>query len=78
MNKYHNLDLEAFDYRVDDSAESFRVRVVGSPAGEQKLTDAEEVEVQSDLRDRLRRLDKRRLGLAQMINLGEAIAAFLF
>lgn len=75
---YRNLDLEAFEYRVEGGMERFRVRVAGSPAGEQKLTDAEEVTVPPDLRNRLRRLERRSLGLVEMIALGESLSNLLF
>ncbi|HUW99448.1 MAG TPA: hypothetical protein VMY35_00585, partial [Phycisphaerae bacterium] len=57
--EYQNLDLEAFDYQEGDGAERFRVRVTGSPAGEQRYADAEEVTIRPDLRGQLRRLERR-------------------
>ena len=77
--EYRNLDLEAFDYhRAEDGVERFRVRVTGSPAGEQKHAYAEEVTIPPGLRKRLRRLEKRTLDLPGMIALGEDLAALLF
>jgi len=77
--EYQKLDLEAFDYhRTEDGVERFRVRVTGSPAGEQKHAHAEEVTIPPDLRKRLRRLEKRTLDLLGMIALGEDLAGLLF
>ncbi len=78
MDRYRNLDLEAFDYQSEGGAVRFRVRVTGSPAGEQRYPDAEQVTVPSDLRKRLWRLDRRRLRLADIIALGEELAGLLF
>src|SRR5688572_1692884 len=75
--RYRNLDLEAFDHRLD-SVERFRVRVPSSPVGEQRFADAEEVALPRDLRDRLQGLERRNLKLLQMIRLGEDLAAALF
>src|SRR5690242_12671401 len=75
---YANLDIEAFDYRNADGAETFRVRVVNSPAGEQKLADAETVHMPPELGARLRRLERRALNLQEMIHLGEELAELLF
>lgn len=76
--KYLNLNLEAFEYRRENNAELFRVRVSNSPAGEQKLGDAETVTVPGDLRPRLRRLEKRALSLREMIEVGESLGGALF
>ncbi len=79
MKGYRNLDLEAFGYQqTAEGIESFRVRVAGSPAGGQKLADAEEVTVPEDLRKRSRWLSKGKLNLPEMIGLGENLAALLF
>ncbi len=76
--KYRNLDLEAFDYHRAGDVERFHVRVAASPAGEQRVSDAEEVGLSLDLRRRLRLLEQRRLPLPEMIRLGEELAAALF
>jgi len=76
--EYRNLDLETFDYRAEDDGGSFRVRVAGSPAGEQRYGEAESVRIPADLRRRLRRLERRTLDLPQLIALGEELAALLF
>ena len=76
--EYKNLDLEAFDYRAEDGIERFRVRVTGSPAGEQRYADAEEVTIRPDLRGQLRRLERRAIRLPEMIALGEDLAGLLF
>ncbi|MGH9972097.1 MAG: CHAT domain-containing protein [Pyrinomonadaceae bacterium] len=76
--KYLNLNLEAFEYRKENTTERFRVRVTNSPAGEQRSGDAETVSLQDDLRSRLRRLERRGLTLQQMIALGEDLGSALF
>jgi hypothetical protein len=77
--QYRNLDLEAFEYqRAEGGVERFHVRVTGSPAGEQRYADAEEVTIPPELRKRLRRLEKRTLDLPGMIVLGEDLAGLLF
>ena len=76
--KHLNLDLELFDYRAARDEQSFRVRVADSPAGEQRLADAERSVLAADLGRRLRQLEKRLLTLPEMIALGEELAAALF
>ena len=76
--KYSNLDVEAFKYQNDDGGESFSVRVAASPAGEQKIADAEPVVLSSELRTRLKLLDKRDLEIESIIALGEELGAALF
>ena len=77
--RYLNLDLEAYGYRKSaDGAESFTVRVTGSPGGEQRPTAAENGTLAVDLRARLRRLEKRNLTLTETIALGEELGAALF
>jgi hypothetical protein len=74
----HNLDLELCDYVVGYDAETFRVRVAGSPAGEQPHADADEVAIPRDLRERLRLLEAQKLSLPEMVALGEDLAGLLF
>lgn len=76
--KYLNFNLEAFEYGKENSTESFRVRVSNSPAGEQRLSEAETVTLAENLRPRLRSLDRRRLTLEEMIALGEDLGTALF
>jgi hypothetical protein len=76
--KYLNFNLEAFEYRKENSTERFRVRVSNSPAGEQKLGDSETVALPPTLRPGLHSLDKRLLTLKEMIALGEDLGAALF
>jgi hypothetical protein len=77
--QYRNLDLEAFEYqRAEGGVERFHVRVTGSPAGEQRYADAEEVTIRPDLRRQLRRLERRGMRLSEMIALGEDLAGLLF
>ncbi len=75
---YRNFDLEAFDYRSSEAGEQYNVRVAGSPAGEQKLQDAEQVTIPGGLRRQLRRLDRRQLELTGLVELGELLAGMLF
>ena len=49
--EYRNLDLEVFDYHVEGDVERFRVRVAGSPSGEQRGDEG--VAVPPGLRQRL-------------------------
>jgi hypothetical protein len=76
--KYRNFDLEVSGYQQDEETERFRVRVVDSPAGQQRTENAEEVAIPPDLRRRARQLAKRRLDLAEMIALGRALGNCLF
>ncbi len=75
---YRNLDLEAFDYRAAPEGETWRVRVADSPAGEQKLSEAEAVTLRPEVRQHFRLLEKRGLSLQQMIELGAELAQLLF
>ncbi len=77
--KYRNFDQELFKYKTSENGiERFRVRVADSPAGQERLAEAESVSLPADLRSRLRQLDKRQLPLDGMIELGEVLAAALF
>jgi hypothetical protein len=75
---YRNLDLEAFDYLANVDEERFRVRVIDSPAGQQRSSDAEEVCLKASVRRRLLRLETRRTDLTMMMDLGEVLAGLLF
>ena len=77
MNRYHDLDLELFDYRRDGDGESLRVRVIRAPVGAQREGDAPRVQFPSRLRGRLRELERRRLELDGLIELGEDLAGLL-
>jgi len=77
VREYINFDLEAFDYKLDGS-ETFDVRVADSPAGQQTLSDAEEVTLPADLHSRLRMLEKRSLDQQGIIALGEQLGNLLF
>jgi hypothetical protein len=74
--EYRNLDLEVFDYHVEGDVEQFRVRVAGSPSGEQR--GDEEVAVPPGLRQRLPWLERGQLGLDETISLGQDLANLLF
>jgi hypothetical protein len=76
--KYHNLDLEAYDYRVEGGVERFRVCVTDSPVGQQWHGDAEQVDVPPDLWQRLASLEEGMAGRAELIALGQDLAALLF
>jgi hypothetical protein len=73
--KYVNIDVEAFDYTQEGELEKFRVRVAASPAGEQKITDAEQVALPTNLRSRRVMLERRTLNADQTIAFGEDLAA---
>ena len=75
--EYRNFDLEAFDYQEVRGTRRFKVRVEDSPAGQQSIRRAEQVVLPPDLGERLRRLERRRLGLQEMINVGEELANLL-
>lgn len=76
--KYHNLDLEAFDYRAGEGVEQFRVRVTDSPVGEQWHDRADPVTLPPDLRLRLQALEQGMASRAELIALGQELAALLF
>ena len=76
--KYQNFDLEVLDYREDDDGERFRVRVVNSPAGQQRTENAEDVAIPSDVRRRAGQLARRRLDFAEMVALGKDLADSIF
>ena len=75
--KYLNLDLEASQYQKNDTKESFRVRVAGSPVGEMRPNEAEEVVVPQDLRLRLSFLEERDLTTPELIELGMMLGQLL-
>jgi hypothetical protein len=75
--RYVNLDIEAFDYAREADGERYSVRVAASPAGEQKLTDAERVTLPAELRQRLRQLERRMLNATELVAFGEELAAAL-
>jgi len=75
--QYLNFDLNAFDYEKDAGGERFSVWVADCPAGNQRLSDAEQVTFPPDLRDQLRRLEKRSLDLGETIDLGQQLAGLL-
>lgn len=68
--KYLNFDLEAFQYQKNGTKESFRVRVADSPAGEQRMSEAEDVSLPDDLRLRLGFLENQDLNTQELIELG--------
>ena len=72
---YSNFMLDAFDYRYQDGAETFSVRVVDSPAGQQ--WEAERVSLPAHLRDRMRDLESQSFDEQQMIVLGETLGSLL-
>ena len=80
IERYYNLDLEAFDYaRAADGAERFSVRVENAPkgVGGQKREDAEEVSLPSGIRGRVRQLEKRKLNKSEIVDLGKDLADLL-
>ncbi len=74
--KYLNLDIEASNYIQVGDRETFEVRIVDSPAGQQ--TRSETVLLSSNVHSLSRKLETRNLELGEMINLGEELAAALF
>ena len=75
--QYRNFDIDAFDYKEGTDGECFSVRVADSPAGQQRIGSAEQVTIPAKLRDSLRKLENRKLGLGEMINVGEQLADLL-
>jgi hypothetical protein len=75
--EYRDFDIEAFDYEEDADGERFSVRVADSPAGQQRISRAEQVMFPPGLRSQLRRLDRRRLDMVEMIDLGQQLANLL-
>lgn len=76
--KYRNFDLDAFEYKPTDTTERFKVRVAGSPAGEQTIDAAEKVSLPLRVIQRLGPLRRRQLTLSEMIEFGEDLAKALF
>jgi hypothetical protein len=76
--QYVNLRLNTSQYQNENGIERFRVRVSGSPVGEQSETLAEDVTVPADLRSRVRRLEKRALSRGEMISLGDDLGNAIF
>lgn len=76
--RYINFDLEAFDYTSDTDGEHFRVRVAHSPAGEQKLYEAERVTIPEGFRDQLELFNQRNIPTTVLIEIGENLAQLLF
>lgn len=78
MKSYRNFDLELTDHAGGGgSAETFRVRVAFSPAGEQRPREAAQVELDRGLRDTCGRLDRRELDLAGLLQLGKTLGGLL-
>jgi hypothetical protein len=75
---YLNFDLDAFDYKPTETGERFSVRVASSPAGEQRISDADRVSLPTRVRQKVGPLQRRQLPLAEMIALGEELGAALF
>ncbi len=76
---FKNLDVELFDYQVDDNEnERFRVRVECALAGEQSIADADIVEVPGGLRRSLGLLKRRGLQQQEIVDLGKQIGQMLF
>ena len=75
---YENFDLEITQHSVTSRAESFAVRVVDSPAGQQKTTDAVRVTLHPETRARVRTLDRRGMDRKRLIELGSALGDALF
>ena len=76
--EYRSVQVEAFDYKNSGDVESFKVFISKSPGGEMNRSEAVEVTIPPDLRDRLRKLDRRHLNSREMIKVGEDLAGLLF
>lgn len=77
MNQYQNLDIDLLDYHRGDEGESLRARVVSSPVGEQRDSDALKVSFPGQLREHLLKLEQRVLSFDDLIVLGEELASLL-
>lgn len=75
---YRPVQVEAFDYKNEGDIESFKVFISKSPGGEMNRSEAVEVTIPPDLRENLRKLDRRRLTFQEMIKVGEDLAGLLF
>jgi CHAT domain/Effector-associated domain 7 len=75
---YENFDLEAAGYVDRDNAESFTIRVVNSPAGQQKASSAERVSLPIEARTQVRLLERRGLARPGMVRLGAMFGDALF
>ena len=71
---YRNFDLDLFSYEYLGETERFHVRVVQSPAGRQKYSDAETVTLHADLRGQLSELEQQDLDPKDLIDLGRHLA----
>jgi len=78
MMNYLNFDLEAFDHKQTDAADRFSVRVADSPAGQQRIAEAEKVRLPLSVRQGIGALRRRQLSLAEIIDLGEKLGEALF
>ncbi len=76
--RYLNFDLELVHYSDKNNVESFSVRVVSSPAGQQKLSKADVVQFPIDTRTYIRMLEKRGLDRAGIFRLGTILGDALF
>lgn len=48
--RYHNFDIDLYEFNKQDDRESFRVRVTNSPAGDQSPSQAERITLPPELR----------------------------
>ncbi len=78
MRSYRDFDIEITEPERDAAgAESLRVRVAASPAGEQRRDQAVRVNLSADLRPACGRLDRRELDLNGLLALGRALGDVL-
>ena len=75
---YLNFDLEAFEHKQTETADQFSVRVANSPAGQQRIGEAEKVKLPLSVRQGIGALQRRQLSLAEIIALGEQLGGALF
>ncbi len=76
--KYLNFDLEVFNYTDTNYIESFSVRVSASPAGQQKVSAAERVQLPLDIRSQQRLLDRRGYTFEGIVRFGAMLGDVLF
>jgi hypothetical protein len=76
--KYLNFDLEVFNYTDTNYVESFNVRVSASPAGQQKVSASERVQLPPDIRSQQRMLDRRGYTFEGMVRFGTMLGDVLF
>lgn len=78
MDRYREFHLELLDYRADAAQESFRARVIESPAGALPTDESQRTPIPSELRRQLVRLEREKLDGAGLQSLGIQLGDLLF